>query len=156
MGTYGPGEIADLCRWIPPDIAVITAIGPVHLERMGSLETVVAAKAEILARARIAVLNIDAFGIAAHADAFASRGTVIRCSTEQQDADVWAGLVGTERTELEVRIHGEELVRLPAGSMQPGNVACAIGVALALDTRSRRSRRGCRPCPCPSTASSLP
>jgi hypothetical protein len=35
MGTYGPGEIADLCSWLPPDIAVITAIGPVHLERFG-------------------------------------------------------------------------------------------------------------------------
>ena len=33
MGTYGKGEIADLCRWCPPAIAVITAIGPVHLER---------------------------------------------------------------------------------------------------------------------------
>ena len=36
MGTYGPGEIAELCSWCPPDIAVITAIGPVHLERFGS------------------------------------------------------------------------------------------------------------------------
>jgi UDP-N-acetylmuramoyl-tripeptide--D-alanyl-D-alanine ligase len=34
MGTYGRGEIAELCRFVPPDIAVITAIGPVHLERM--------------------------------------------------------------------------------------------------------------------------
>ncbi|MEY2468982.1 MAG: UDP-N-acetylmuramoyl-tripeptide--D-alanyl-D-alanine ligase, partial [Actinomycetota bacterium] len=33
MGTYGKGEIADLCKWCPPAIAVITAIGPVHLER---------------------------------------------------------------------------------------------------------------------------
>jgi len=38
MGTYGPGEIADMCEWCPPDVAVITAIGPVHLERMGSEE----------------------------------------------------------------------------------------------------------------------
>ena len=48
MGTYGPGEIAELCRWCPPDIAVITAIGPVHLERFGSEERIVEAKAEIL------------------------------------------------------------------------------------------------------------
>ncbi|HEY3428229.1 MAG TPA: Mur ligase family protein, partial [Acidimicrobiia bacterium] len=29
MGTYGPGEIRDLCDFVPPDVAVITAIGPV-------------------------------------------------------------------------------------------------------------------------------
>ncbi len=48
MGTYGPGEIADLCRWCPPDIAVITAIGPVHLERFGSEDRIVEAKSEII------------------------------------------------------------------------------------------------------------
>ena len=47
MGTYGPGEIAALCRWCPPEIAVITAIGPVHLERFGSEDRIVEAKSEI-------------------------------------------------------------------------------------------------------------
>ena len=28
MGTYGPGEIADLVSWVRPRVAVITAIGP--------------------------------------------------------------------------------------------------------------------------------
>ena len=52
MGTYGPGEIAELCEWCPPDIAVITAIGPVHLERFGSEDRIVEAKSEILVSAR--------------------------------------------------------------------------------------------------------
>ena len=26
MGTYGPGEIRDMCTFVPPDIAAITAI----------------------------------------------------------------------------------------------------------------------------------
>ena len=39
MGTYGPGEIAAMCAWAPPEVAVITALGPVHLERMRTLET---------------------------------------------------------------------------------------------------------------------
>ena len=34
MGTYGPGEIRAMCAWCPPDVAVVTAIGPVHLERL--------------------------------------------------------------------------------------------------------------------------
>ena len=36
MGTYGPGEIADLCSWLVPDIAVITAIGPVTSSGSGA------------------------------------------------------------------------------------------------------------------------
>ena len=53
MGTYGRGEIAELCSWIRPDVAVITAIGPVHLERFGSEDRVLEAKAEILDDARL-------------------------------------------------------------------------------------------------------
>ena len=33
MGTYGPGEIAGMGRWVRPKVATITAVGPVHLER---------------------------------------------------------------------------------------------------------------------------
>ena len=51
MGTYGVGEIAAMCAWARPEVAVITAIGPVHLERMGSLERIAEAKAEILDKA---------------------------------------------------------------------------------------------------------
>ncbi|WP_410965241.1 Mur ligase family protein, partial [Salmonella sp. SAL4435] len=40
-------------------MAVITAIGPMHLERMKTLDTVQRAKAEILEKARVGVLNID-------------------------------------------------------------------------------------------------
>ena len=50
MGTYRKGEIAELCEFVPPDIAVITSIGPVHLERFGSEEAIVEAKREILAK----------------------------------------------------------------------------------------------------------
>ncbi len=59
MGTYGPGEIAALCSWLVPDVAVITAVGPVHLERFGSEDAIVEAKAEILGSARSAVVNVD-------------------------------------------------------------------------------------------------
>ena len=52
MGTYGPGEIRQLCEFVPPRVAVITAIGPVHLERFGTEERIVAAKSEILEQGR--------------------------------------------------------------------------------------------------------
>ncbi|WP_217923885.1 UDP-N-acetylmuramoyl-tripeptide--D-alanyl-D-alanine ligase [Miltoncostaea oceani] len=52
MGMRGPGQIAELAALAPPDVAVITSIGPVHLELLGTVEAVAAAKAEILTALR--------------------------------------------------------------------------------------------------------
>jgi UDP-N-acetylmuramoyl-tripeptide--D-alanyl-D-alanine ligase len=52
MGMRGAGQIAELAALAPPDVACITAIGPVHLELLGTVEAVAAAKAEILAALR--------------------------------------------------------------------------------------------------------
>lgn len=48
MGMRGPGEISQLARMTEPSIGVITNIGPIHLERLGSMEAIAKAKAEIL------------------------------------------------------------------------------------------------------------
>lgn len=49
MGMRGPGQIAELARLAPPIVGCITAIGPVHLELLGTVENVAAAKAELIA-----------------------------------------------------------------------------------------------------------
>lgn len=49
MGAYGPGSIARLCRLTPPDVGLITAVGPAHYERFKTLETVSHAKFELAA-----------------------------------------------------------------------------------------------------------
>ena len=48
MGMRGHGQIAELAAIAEPDVGVITNIGPVHLELVGSLDGVAAAKAELL------------------------------------------------------------------------------------------------------------
>src|SRR5437773_1394134 len=48
-----------MCAFVPPDIAAITAIGPLHLERMKSEAAIPAAKAENFEPASVAVLNVD-------------------------------------------------------------------------------------------------
>jgi UDP-N-acetylmuramoyl-tripeptide--D-alanyl-D-alanine ligase len=48
MGMRGVGQIAELCEVARPDIGVITTIGPVHLELLGTVERVAQAKAELL------------------------------------------------------------------------------------------------------------
>jgi len=48
MGMRGFGQIAELTAIAEPDVGVITAIGPVHVELVGSLEGVARAKAELV------------------------------------------------------------------------------------------------------------
>jgi UDP-N-acetylmuramoyl-tripeptide--D-alanyl-D-alanine ligase len=52
MGMRGPGQIAELTAIADPDVAVITTVAPVHLELMGSIEAIAAAKAELVAGLR--------------------------------------------------------------------------------------------------------
>ena len=49
MGMRGFGQIAELCEIARPDIGVITAVGPVHLELVGSVDGVARSKAELVA-----------------------------------------------------------------------------------------------------------
>jgi UDP-N-acetylmuramoyl-tripeptide--D-alanyl-D-alanine ligase len=49
MGMRGVGQIAELCAIARPDVGVITSIGPVHLELLGTVERVAEAKAEVVA-----------------------------------------------------------------------------------------------------------
>jgi UDP-N-acetylmuramoyl-tripeptide--D-alanyl-D-alanine ligase len=48
MAMRGPGQIAELAAIARPDVGVIVNVGPAHLELLGSLEAIAAAKAELL------------------------------------------------------------------------------------------------------------
>ena len=48
MGMRGIGQIAELAAIAEPDVGVITNIGPVHLELVGTIEGVARAKGELL------------------------------------------------------------------------------------------------------------
>jgi UDP-N-acetylmuramoyl-tripeptide--D-alanyl-D-alanine ligase len=49
MGMRGPGQIAELGAIARPDVGIIVSLGPVHLELLGSMEAIAAAKAELIA-----------------------------------------------------------------------------------------------------------
>jgi len=48
MAMRGKGQIAELVGIAEPEVAVITNVGPVHVELLGSVAAIAAAKAEIL------------------------------------------------------------------------------------------------------------
>jgi len=48
MAMRGKGQIAELAAIAEPEVAVITNVGPVHVELLGSVAAIAAAKAEIL------------------------------------------------------------------------------------------------------------
>ncbi len=47
-GAFIPGEIARICKLVEPHISLVIAVGPMHLERFGSIDNVVKAKYEII------------------------------------------------------------------------------------------------------------
>lgn len=126
MGSYGKGEIAELCSWIQPTVGVITAIGPVHLERFGSLDKIVEAKSEILDKARLAVLNVDDPRLAVLAGQIDRE--VIRCSTQDPAVDVYVDSGGDGG----VYVRGSRVATLDDESVFAANLSCAIGAMLAL------------------------
>jgi len=72
MAMRGPGQIAELAAIAEPQVAVITNVGPVHVELLGSVEAIGAAKAEILSTLPadgIAVVPADAGELEPHLSA---------------------------------------------------------------------------------------
>lgn len=49
MAMRGAGQIAELTAIAEPDVGVIVNVGPAHLELLGSIEAIAAAKAELIA-----------------------------------------------------------------------------------------------------------
>lgn len=113
MGTYGPGEIAELCSWITPKVAAMVAIGPVHLERFRTLENIVSSKAEILDGAEVGVICVDHPLLAELARERASAMRIIEVATSD-------GIV----------VDGQRVTDVPEGVFG-ANLAVALGVCLA-------------------------
>lgn len=92
MGMYTSGEIADLCDWARPHVGLVTIVGSVHMEWLGSIEAIAAAKQELVealppAPLGSAILNIDdplVMAMAEHTEA-----TIVTYGLNPK-ADFWA------------------------------------------------------------------
>ncbi len=123
MGTYGAGEIADMCSWVKPEVSAITAVGPVHLERFGYEARIVSAKAEILDGARVGVICVDHPLLA---------DLAARKSGEMEIIEVSSGGSGEVRvSDGRLYVGGEEIALVP-DHVFASNLATAVGICLAL------------------------
>ncbi len=138
MGAYRRGDVAELCRLVEPRIGILTAIGPAHLERFGTLEETTRAKGELAE-------GLPADGI------FITRADDARCREAAErapcpvrlfspdphpDAVAWAENArlddGRSRFDLCLR-EGGETVRHPVGARLLGrhNIANLLAAAVA-------------------------
>jgi UDP-N-acetylmuramoyl-tripeptide--D-alanyl-D-alanine ligase len=134
MGMRGPGQIAELCEIAPPDVAVITNVGPVHVELLGSVEAIAAAKAEIidgLNPGGTAVVPADAGSL----EPYLERAP--RLLRFGRGGDVEAAQVRAEAGETDAVVRtpaGEHPFKLPFVELHNlDNALAAIASGLALD-----------------------
>src|SRR5215831_12226053 len=163
IGMNHAGEITPLTRLVRPDIAIVTAIAPVHLEFFPSVDAIADAKAEIflgLATGGVAVLNRDDAQFARlkrHADAAGAARIVgfgehakaearlVRYALQPEVSTVEADILG-QRVAYRVGAPGKHLVLnslavLAAARLAGADLALA---ALALADQAPAAGRGTR------------
>jgi UDP-N-acetylmuramoyl-tripeptide--D-alanyl-D-alanine ligase len=133
-GAYAFGELTLLAGIAKPDVAVVTNIYPVHLERMGTIEAIAQTKRELveaIPEGGLVVLNADDARVRAMASA--AKGRILTYGLDEP-ADIRAGGVRTEGlkgTSFWVSIEGEETsLKVPfvgAQGVQIALVALAVG-----------------------------
>ena len=138
MGMNAPGEIATLCTIAKPTVGVVTCVAPVHVEGLGSLDGIAAAKAELveaLPPEGVAVLNADDRRVAAMRGR--TRARVVSFGM--------APVVDVRIADVQVDSHGRPTVKLAAGGRtrtvnlalvgahHGHNAAAALAAAMAMD-----------------------
>jgi UDP-N-acetylmuramoyl-tripeptide--D-alanyl-D-alanine ligase len=143
MAMRGAGQIAELAAIAEPDVAVITNVGPVHVELLGSVEAIAAAKAEILDHFRLdgkAVAPVEAGALEPHLERVAEvlrfgPGGDVEATTSRVVGGVTEALVSTPI--------GSQRFHFPfaeAHNLTNALAAVAAGVALGADLAGMADR----------------
>jgi UDP-N-acetylmuramoyl-tripeptide--D-alanyl-D-alanine ligase len=150
MGMRGLGEIARLCDVGQPHIGVITEVGDAHSERVGGIEGVVRAKAELLRalpRSGIAIVNSDSVnamktvhGIAARVMTFGSSATAdVRweiVSSDERGCCTVRFTAGDESAVGIVPLPGIHMASNAASAVAVG-ITCGIGIEQCVEALSK-------------------
>jgi len=146
MGMRGLGEIARLCDVGHPQIGVITEVGDAHSERVGGIEGVVRAKAELfmaLPPSGVAIVNSDSVnamktvhGISARVMTFGSSETAsVRweiVSVDERGCCTVRFTAGDESAVGIVPLPGIHMASNAASAVAVG-ITCGIGIAQCVE-----------------------
>ena len=146
MDAYAPGEIAAMSELVHPRIAIITAIGPQHMERFGTLDRIAGALYEVAsalpADGTLILHTGDESGAALAQRAQSERRRLIRYALAEEggmlDADVVASSIridshgGTFRWRWEAQGLDREVSIPLLGRHQVANVSAALAAVLTL------------------------
>ena len=138
MGMSSPThEIRRLVQITPPDVGVELMVAPVHLEYLGTIENIAAAKAELIEGLKAdgtAILNADDELVMKMRDKHSGR--ILTFGIENQ-ADVMATEIKTSLGKISFRLrtpNGEVLATLPmSGRHNLSNALAAAAVGTAFD-----------------------
>ena len=130
MGTYGFGEIREMCSWVKPHISVITGIAPVHLERMKTLENILDAKSEIVDLTGTVVINGDDELLLGQARLWTAQKMVIDCSTTFPKAVVY---VEYENNKHSIYISGKYITSVKGPKILQLSISLSVGIMIALE-----------------------
>ncbi|NLE45031.1 MAG: UDP-N-acetylmuramoyl-tripeptide--D-alanyl-D-alanine ligase [Chloroflexi bacterium] len=131
MGMYDVGEIAELAQIALPQVGVVTMVGPIHLERVKTMEGIVRAKSELVealpeAPEGVAILNYDDERVRGMARVTRARVFYYGLSPE---ADLWADdIEGLGLQGIRFQLH----YRLAAGRGDKGDSTETLHVRIPL------------------------
>lgn len=131
MGMYALGEIAQLAEIAQPVIGVVTNVGPVHLERLGTLERIAQAKRELveaLPPEGVAILNGDDERVMGMAPYTQAR---VLCYGLRPECEVWADEIVSQGLEgVRFRMHhGDEVLHVRTPLLGRHSVHAALAAA---------------------------
>lgn len=142
MGMYALGEIATLAKLGRPRIGIVTNVGPVHMERLGTIENIARAKSELprllppAADGGVAILNWDDANVRAMAEV--TRAAIFRYGLTS-DADLWADEISSAGMEgIYFRLHH----RLESGNVESIHVKAPLLGRHSVHTALRAAAAG--------------
>ena len=150
LGINQKGEMERLVDIARPDAALITNIGPVHLEGLGGIQGVAGAKTKLwegLAPGATAVVNLDDPYLAGPAAGLKVPKITFSADPKNSSAEVVlarSAQAGPGRLHLEIKVQGRPITaELEAmGLFQAGNALAACAGALALGAEPEEMARG--------------
>jgi len=134
LGSNHPGEIGALCRVLQPDAAVVTAVGPVHIEYFGTVEAIAGEKADLLrAVPPGGFVVLDADGAQFDYLRRQTAARVVAVSLLRDDADFTGRVLDVWKGEVEIRERATgRTMRLRtglSGRHHASNLLLAVGMA---------------------------